>query len=211
VLVSAVGALVTAAVTHAEDQYAPDTVKAAFLYRFAGYVEWPGGALAPQFTIAVLGADGVASELQRLLPDHVIQGRPAQVRVIKTPQEIDGAQIVYIGVRHSADTRAVVAAAGSRPVLIVTDDERGLDEGGAVNFMMVDRRVRFEVSLTAADRSGLKISSELLSVAARVEGARLRSSIFCGSFGASEEHGQVCTLPAIALNLPAPWSRGRQS
>jgi len=52
----------------------------------------------------------------------------------------------------------------------VTDEDHGLDEGSTVNFMLVDHRLRFEISLTAATRSGLKISSELLSVAARVEG-----------------------------------------
>ena len=64
---------------------------------------------------------------------------------------------------------ALRAEAISRPILLVTDDEHGLDGGGVINFIEVDRNLRFEISLNAADRSGLKINSALLSVAARVE------------------------------------------
>ena len=72
-----------------------------------------------------------------------------------------------------------IASIASRPVLIVTDEERGLDDGGIINFIEADRRVRFEVSLTAASRAGLTISSELLSVAARVQRNPLRSEAQC--------------------------------
>src|ERR1700686_1569166 len=69
--------------------YSEDAVKAAFLYRFAGYVDWPAAALAePQFTIAVLDADGVASELGRLLHNRRVQDRAAQVRSIKSIREL---------------------------------------------------------------------------------------------------------------------------
>src|ERR1700691_3252727 len=63
--------------------YSEDAVKAAFLYRFAGYVDWPAAALVdPQFTIAVLDADGVAGELGRLLQNRRVQDRAAQGRSV---------------------------------------------------------------------------------------------------------------------------------
>jgi hypothetical protein len=72
------------------------------------------------------------------------------------------------------DSELSLTGITSRPVLVVTENDRGLDQGGEINFLLVDRRLRFEVSLLAADRAGLKISSELLSVAVRVRGSRLR-------------------------------------
>jgi hypothetical protein len=163
------------------DSYPEDSVKAAFLYRFAGYVEWPRAALAtPTFTIAVLGGQSVAAQLERLLPSHKIKNRPSQVRQIDAPAELKDAQVLYIGADYNGDLRSLIEPLASKPVLIVTDSDRGLSEGGTVNFLSIDRRVRFEVSLTAATRSGLKIGSELLSVAARVEGDRLRSGVSCG-------------------------------
>jgi hypothetical protein len=163
--------------------YSEQAVKAAFLYRFAGYVEWPQDALpAAAFSIAVLNADDVAAKLEQLAIDHPLQNRATQVRRMKGAESLrEGPlpQILYIGPSDSAALRGAIAALGARPVLIVTDDPRGLELGGAVNFLIVDRRVRFEVSLGAAQRAGLVISSELLSVAARVQGGRLRSDASC--------------------------------
>jgi hypothetical protein len=158
------------------DVHDEDEVEAAFLYRFAGYVDWPPEALSgPDFTIAVLGSDRIAQELQRILPDHSLKNRPAQVRRIKGLDELGGAQILFVGPEFDDELKALVARVAKRPILVVTASDHGLDAGSCVNFLVVDRRVRFEVSLTAADRVGLKVSSELLSVAVRVQGRSAHS------------------------------------
>ena len=155
-------------------------IKAAFLSRFARYVDWPPGPPdSPQFTIAVLGADGIALELQRLLPGTPVGRRPVQVRKIKRLTEIGDAQMFYIGPGRGNELRSAVAAIAPRPVLLVSDDEHGLDAGAAINFLLVDQRVRFEVSVLAAERAGLRMSAELLSVAARVQGGRRQSDASC--------------------------------
>jgi hypothetical protein len=147
-------------------------VKAAFLYRFTGYVDWPPSALAaPAFTIAVLEAPEVERELQRVLSAHTVKGLPAQVRRLETVADIGEAQMVYVGRGYAGDLRSVARTLGARPVLIVTDDRRGLEQGAVINFLLVDRRVRFEISMPAAERAGLKINVELLAVAARVRSA----------------------------------------
>jgi hypothetical protein len=168
-----------AAASQAAEQYREDAVKAAFLYRFTGYVEWPQeSADSGQFTIAVIGGDSVARELDKLLPGHTIKGRPAKVVQIKSPKEIGAAQMLYVGPEFNGDVGTLIGTIPSY-VLIVTDDADGLDEGSIVNFMLVDRRVRFEISVSAAERAGLKVSSELLSVAARVRGVPQRSEATC--------------------------------
>ncbi len=156
-----------------------DSVKAAFLYRFTDYVEWPAPALqSAQFTIAVLDDPGVAADLERILTGHPVKGRPARVKLIHHAKEAADAQIVFVGSGDADAHQRLIAGLSGQPVLIVTDENHGLEEGSTVNFMLVDHKVRFEISLTAAARSGLKISSELLSVAARVEG-RLHSNADC--------------------------------
>jgi hypothetical protein len=152
-----------------------DAVKAAYLYRFAGYVQWPepGGDTAP-FTIAVLGSPGVAGALAELLPNHPIKNAIAQVREITNIRDLGNAQILYMGSGQAKFVRAAELL-DSRATLFVSDEDRGLELGSVVNFLTLDHRVRFEVSLTAADRSGLKISSELLAVALRVQGGRRQS------------------------------------
>ena len=175
----------------AAGSYSEDAVKAAFLYRFTGYVDWPSQALAdPQFTIAVLHADGVATKLGRLLQNRLVQNRPARVRSIKNVRELNGAQMLYIGTAHRDDLRHVIAAMAGHPVLIVTNEEGGLDAGSTVNFLLIDQRVRFEISLDAAQNSGLKIASELLAVAIRVRGKRASSEAGCD---------ERATAPEVAL------------
>lgn len=175
-----------------------DSVKAAFLYRFTDYVEWPPPALGSvQFTIAVLDDPGVAADLAHMVAGHQVKGRTAQVKLIHHAKEAAEAQIVFIGSGEADGHQRFIAALTGQPVLIVTDEDHGLEEGSTVNFMLVDHRLRFEISLTAAARSGLKISSELLSVAARVEG-RLRSNAGCAPQGIPQAGGKSRCPMAVA-------------
>ena len=170
-IVGAVAGVIPAA--GAAESYSEDAVKAAYLYRFAGYIDWPPDALAgTPFTIAVFGAPGVAGELQRLLPTHPINRGIAQVRQISRVQDVGSAQILYVGSGHADVLRTLKSSGARRSILLVTDEEGGLDSGSVLNFLTIDRRVRFEISVTAAERSQLKISSDLLSVAVRIHGDR---------------------------------------
>jgi hypothetical protein len=162
-------------------EYSEDIVKAAYLYRFAGYIDWPEGGLPETpFTIDVLGAPGIVRELRRLLPGHLINGRVAQVREITGNRDFGNPQIVYIGAGHADLVRTLVPESSGASMLVVTDEDGGLDAGSILNFLTIDRNVRFEVSLPAAQRRGLKISSELLGVAIRVQGRTSQSYPGCG-------------------------------
>jgi hypothetical protein len=151
-------------------QFSVDAVKAAYLFRFAQYVEWPESASpgAP-FVIAVAGADDVAVQLERLLPGMTINGRRAVVRRVTRGQDLEGVHILFVGASAFNRTRGLRARAIEKPILLVTESEGGMDGGAVINFIEVDRNLRFEISLNAADRSRLKVNSALLSVAARVE------------------------------------------
>jgi hypothetical protein len=149
------------------------------LYRFIAYVEWPPDAATDQpFMIDVLDSPGVAAELRLLLPAHPTARGIAQVREVNDLHDrraLASAHILYVGVGHERDLRTAQPALGSLSVLLVTDDPDGLQSGGIVNFMVLEHRVRFEVSLTAADRARLHISAELLAAAIRVFGGPRQS------------------------------------
>ena len=150
--------------------YSAEEVKAAFLYRFGTYVEWPGAKPAGDpIAIAVLGAPNVASLLADYVPGRNIQGRPVEVRSIARVEDVRDADLLFVGRDSSEMLAGVVAALGKRPVLIVTDAPDGLQHGAMVNFQLVDQRVRFEISLRNAKAAGLVLSSRLLSAAIRVE------------------------------------------
>jgi hypothetical protein len=174
--------------------YTESAVKAVFLYRFADYVQWPAEALtAGKFTIAVLGADEIATHLEALLPSHPILGLPAQVKHVSEVRQIEDAQTLYVGRDYHGSLRAVIAALRDRPVLIVTDVEGGLEAGSAVNFVLSDQHVRFEISTAAANRAGLKISAELLAVATRIKAGYLLNANCRAAFFADEREAPCLT------------------
>lgn len=151
--------------------YNEDAVKAAFIYRFMEYVGWPGDDGPPaEITIGVLGAPAVATELMNLAQKSAASPRLNVVR-LDSIARIDGARVLFVGGGYRGSLRGLTRSLGEKPVLVVSDAASGLDDGGMINFIEVDRRVRFEISTANARRAGLKLSSELLAVAVRVKGA----------------------------------------
>jgi YfiR/HmsC-like len=152
-------------------EFEASAVKAAFLHRFAAYVQWPTASVNPDapFMIAVLDDVTVVGHLERLLPGLTIHDRRAQVLSISNIDEARDAQILYIGGAHAGRAQALTNALKGQPILVVTSHDTGLADGAAINFVQVGRNVRFEVSLPAARANALQINSGLLSVAVRVE------------------------------------------
>jgi hypothetical protein len=147
------------------------TVKAAFLYKFAGYIDWPDAALEPAggaFVIGVMGNDEVYVELERIQPGRNVAGRALAVRKVRDPDSLKGVQLLFVGRPESARLPALVRAAQQQGILVVSETERGLEAGSVINFVVSDNRVGFEVSLDAAERSGHRVSSRMLAVARRV-------------------------------------------
>jgi hypothetical protein len=168
VLVRFAGAVAaTAALAQRE---APEaSVKAAFLYKFANYVEWPANAFATPtapLVIGVAGADEIAGELERLAPGRSVNAHPLVVRRVKEGEPVRGVHILFIG--RDLATAAALRAAQQQGALTVTESERGLEMGSAINFVTAGERVGFEVSLDSAEKGGHRISSRMLSVARRV-------------------------------------------
>jgi len=146
-------------------------VKAAFLYKFLGYTEFPASAFAEPgspVAIGVVGADDIAAELGRIVAGRGVDDRPIVVRALREDELAGTWHLLFIsGVACERAARLARAAAGA--LLVVTDCESGLPAGSVINFRIVDAQVRFDVSLDAAERKNVKLSSRLLTVANRVQ------------------------------------------
>ena len=153
-------------------------VKAAFLYKFTGYVGWPEGTFAradAPMTIGVLGDDQLAAETAQLVVGRTVDGRPIAVKRVTFAElagggHTAGVHILFVGRSESARFAQVVKALPPAPILIASESENALRQGGIINFVIVEGRVRFDVSLEAAERRGLRLSSRLLPVARSVHG-----------------------------------------
>lgn len=148
-------------------------VKAAFLYKFPAFVEWPGDAGGREpFVIAVAGAAQVAAELSRIAEGRQIHGRPIRVQVLAEGELPAAGGLLFVG-RDSPRLAQLVRVLAGTPTLVVSEVPSGLDRGAMINFVPSEGRVRFEVAPASAERSGLRLSSRLLAVAQSVRGPRL--------------------------------------
>lgn len=150
-------------------------VKAAFLFKFLSFVDWPGAALgrpgAP-IVIGVMGSPQVAAELERVVPGRSVQSRPVDVRRLAPGEWSAGLHVLFFGAGQADELARFADEAPLAPVLVVGEWSGALEAGAVVNFVRSGDRVRFEVALDAAERRGLRISSRMLAVAARVRGGR---------------------------------------
>jgi len=157
--------------TQAVAQATDIQVKAAFLYKFGAFVEWPQQTFAEPgtaFTIGVLGADAVAAELEQISAGRNVHGRPIAVRRLKRGDLVSGLHVLFVGQGEAARLAEVLRAAKAQPLLVVTDAADGLPEGSIINFVPVENKLRFDIAVATAERMQLKISSRLLAVARKV-------------------------------------------
>ena len=144
-------------------------VQAVYLFDFAKFVRWPEadhGAL----TICVAGPKVYTDTLTRLVKGEQINSRPLAVRAVQTPEDEADCAIVFIENAAKDHTDGLLAATAGKPVLTVSDIPGFLDHGGMIQFLVIDKRVRFSVDLRPAVHSGIGLSSELLKVAVNVSG-----------------------------------------
>jgi hypothetical protein len=147
-------------------------VKAAFLFKFPAFVEWPQGTFTrpdQPIVIGVMGDDDVAADLEQIAAGRAMDGRPVAVRRLADGTAVSGVQVLYVGARRETRLREILEGVPG-PVLVVTAQPGALRVGSVLNFSEEAGRVRFSASLAAADARGLKLSARLLEVAQAVEG-----------------------------------------
>jgi hypothetical protein len=160
---------------HAQDAaVTEESVKAAFLYKFPGFVEWPAPHLERAEDPVIVGVAGGADVFVELslIAQGRKSGRPLQLRRVQDPSNVAGLHMLFIGARERARAPELIRSAQQQGVLTVTEWEGALRLGSVINFVTTDGRVRFEISLEPAERSKLRLSSRLLAVAQQVHSTR---------------------------------------
>jgi YfiR/HmsC-like len=143
-------------------------VKAAFLYNFTKFVDWPplpGNAGKKQFELCVVGDDPFRGGLETIVEGKSVNGQALAVRHIKKVEDAQGCKIAFISSSEKERFRPILNALRGSGVLTVGDTEGFAAMGGVINFTLVDNHVHIEINQEAAKTQKLKISSRLLSVA----------------------------------------------
>ncbi|MBI3804694.1 MAG: YfiR family protein [Nitrospirae bacterium] len=142
-------------------------VKAAFLYNFAKFVEWPTETLngGEPFVIGILGRDPFNGFIDEAISGKSVRDRPIVVKRFSKIEEAAGAQILFISGSEGEKVGRLLKHLDRTPILTVSDLKRFAEQGGMIQLVMDENRVRFAVNLTAVERTGLKPSSQLLRLA----------------------------------------------
>ena len=143
-------------------------VKAAFLYNFTKFVEWPESAFRDEidpFWICVVGDDPFGKSLRAVVEGQEVEGRQIKLRPMNDLQDPTGCHLLFLGRTERQRTADVLAAAREGNVLTVGEAEGFLEQGGVIQFTLDNGKVRFDINPGAAERVGLKISSKLLRLA----------------------------------------------
>jgi hypothetical protein len=139
-------------------------VKAAFLFNFSQFVDWPGAAFADgraPLVIGVLGTDPFGATLDEIVRGEMVNGRPLTVRRYQSPDQVD-CHILFVDRSQDSQLDAVVAGLKGRSVLTVGDFEGFTRRGGMIRFVTVGNKIRLRINLGAAQEAQLTISSKLL-------------------------------------------------
>ncbi len=149
------------------------SVKAAFVFKFTQYVDWPAGAapVSEPLTIGVVGSAAYVDELTSMTQGRSVGERAVQVRRVADDDPVDDLEVLFIAGDQRGRLRDTLSRARGRPILTVTESEGALSDGSIINFTRMGDRVRFEVSLAEAGASGLRLNSRLLAVAQSIRQA----------------------------------------
>ena len=148
-------------------------LKAAFLYNFTKFVEWPSSSwLEPQspIVIGVFGGNPFGSFLEETVLERRINGRVLVVRTVTSAEQARATHLLFVSKAVSAEDLAQLqGAVAGLPVLTVGESPAFARQGGMITFELQEDRIRFEINAGAAQRSGLKLSSQLLKLATVVK------------------------------------------
>ncbi len=143
-------------------------LKAAYIYRFSFFVEWPDSAFADSeapLTIGVIGGDPFKETLDRTLVGKTMKGRKVTTRLFTSSTDYAYCHILYVADENRGRVKQTLDRIKGAPTLAIGETNDFLTDGGAVQFVARDERIRFRIDNAVARRSGLRISSKLLQLA----------------------------------------------
>jgi YfiR/HmsC-like len=141
--------------------------QAMFIFNFCRLIEWPVSCRTGAFKIAILGTSTVADELEIYTQGKKIGAQEIQIVRFKTPEEITACHILFVPFARSkqlSEISSTLQAAG-KSVLIISEKNGALNEGAAINFIIQEDKLKFELKGENASKNGIKVSSKLQEMA----------------------------------------------
>jgi len=144
-----------------------EEIKAAFVYNFAKFIEWPEMSEKKLIKIGYVGDNPLSGNLA-LLSNRKIKELGIEVFQINDPEEALAVEVLFVPAADFNDSSEIIRAIADQPILSISDAPGFVKKGGVIGLKIAGNRLRFDVNLKLANRKGLKISSQLLSLAMEV-------------------------------------------
>ena len=149
-------------------------VKAAYLFNFLKFIDWPDDApkeLQTPWVLGVVGDTPVGNDLRQLVSGKSIRGHELEVKTFSPSADLRGCNVLFIGASEKRRLPSILSSLHGSSVLTVADMDHFVESGGMIQFVIQDSRVRVAIDVGATSRAGLKVSSKLLSLALAVTGS----------------------------------------
>jgi len=157
-------AFTSAAIASTQDEY---RVKAAFIYNFVAFTQWPNFVELNEFNMCIYGTDYFGHEITAL-EEKTVNHLSISIKRINRLDEIKQCQTVYISHSHDDQLPVILDSIKTQPILTITDSPNAATLGVMINMHLVQNKVKFEINLKSARNAGLNISSRLLQLATQV-------------------------------------------
>ncbi|MFQ5864231.1 MAG: YfiR family protein [bacterium] len=147
-------------------------IKAAFLFNFAKFVDWPDEVFADTtepIIIGIIGRDPFGINLEQTINGKTVKGRKLVIKRFKRIRDLEFCHILYISTSQKKNMAKIIDKIRDLSVLTIGETRSFAYNGGIISFFNVDNKVRFEINKKAADQAGLRISSRLLKLAVIIE------------------------------------------
>jgi hypothetical protein len=158
---------------HAQEAPTEYQVKAAYLFNFLKFVEWPGDPIANtngHWVIGIVGDNPFGDDLTQIISGKTVQGHELLVRRFQPGEDLHTCHVLFISASEKKRLPSMLAALSGSSVLTVGDMDHFIESGGMIQFVMEEKRVRFAIDVGASSQARLKVSSKLLSLARTVTG-----------------------------------------
>ncbi len=163
--------LVVPATSLARDpMFEEDTMKAAFVHKFAHFVTWPsdpeaGEEVEASILVCITGRESFEMALRETIARHQASDKNIEIRRVEPDDSTDSCQMLFIAASIASHSHVMIEQVGTRPILTIGESEGFAELGGMINFSVEGRKIRLQVNRSAAERSGLKVSSQVLKLA----------------------------------------------
>ena len=144
-------------------------LKAAFIYNFTKYVEWDSSLLKNEFIIGVVGPSPINESLAKIAGTRIVNDKKITLRQYNTLDEISYCHILFVSKKTTLPLDVILRKASSYGTLIIGEKSGYAKQGAAMNFVIINNKLKFEANIRAINSAGLKASSQLLKLAIIIE------------------------------------------